>query len=155
MKHIIFLTFLASAGLTACKDAYNICDTPRTVALNAALYHRIPGGETAATASSLTLYLLNTTEYIYNQKAGLQKFSFDLIPVTDTAKYFLALQTGIPADTVTLIYSSRRIMLPEPCGYIFTKTLYNVLYSRNRLDSIAIINPDINTAGANNLKIYF
>ncbi|MEO7446484.1 MAG: DUF6452 family protein [Ferruginibacter sp.] len=155
MKQIIFLTFLSLAGFTACKDAYNICDTPRDVALNAALYHRSSGGETAATASSLTLYLLNTTEYIYNQKPGLQKFSFDLIPVTDTAKYFLALQVGIPADTVTLIYSSRREMLPEPCGSVFTKTLYNVLFTRHTLDSIAIINPDVNTAGANNLKIYF
>lgn len=152
---LLYLSLVACMFFYSCTDSYNICDTPRNVSLNAGLYHRPPAAGVVATANSLTLVPLNTTEFIYNQRAGLQNLSFDLIPTLDTAHYFIAFSNGTIGDTLMLAYQSQRISLPEPCGQIFIKTLSGLSYTRHSIDTAFITNPDVNTAGTENIRIYF
>ena len=147
---IIFIFIFSS-----CKDQYNICDTSLNVSLNGGFYHRTSTSETAAMPPAFTLFLLNTNTNLYNQQAGLQKWSMSLFPQTDTARYFVKLSNSSIADTITFSYSSLRVTLPEPCGYIYTNSLSAVSSTRHTIDTITIVNPAVGTTGALNIKLYF
>lgn len=155
MKKIPVWLIMASACLFSCTDQYNICDTPRTVQLNGGFYRRVGSIESPITPTAFTLYLLNTNVKLYDQQAGLQKFNLQFNPLTDTARYFVNINNLAGGDTITFLYNSQRVTLPEPCGYINTSTLISLSSTRNKLDTVKIINAAVGTAGTENIKIYF
>ncbi|MEO6405914.1 MAG: DUF6452 family protein [Ferruginibacter sp.] len=155
MRKNIGWVFMALVCFISCKDQYDICDTPRTVQLNGGFYHRMGGTETVNTAPAFTLSVLGTNLNLYDQQAGLQKFNLQLNQISDTAKYFVRLNNSTGADTVTIVYYSQLVTLPEPCGIITTNTLTSVKTTRHSIDTVTIVNPAVGTTGAQNIKLYF
>jgi hypothetical protein len=153
-KNPVWLIII-SVCLFSCTDQYDICDTPRTVQLNGGFYHRSAGTESTISPAAFTLYLLSTTVKLYDQQAGLTKWNLQLNPLTDTAKYFVNINNNPGGDTITFIYNSQRVTLPEPCGYINTNTLMSVSSTRNKVDTVKISNTAVGTAGTENIKLYY
>lgn len=150
---VLFCTVIVCC-LMSCTDQYNICDTPRNVQLNGGFYRRSGSTEAVATPFAFTLNLLNTNLKLYDMQAGLQKFNVQLNSITDTARYFVNTNNVSGGDTLTFVYNSLRVTLPEPCGFINTNSLISVSSTRNKIDSISLVNPAVGTAGAENIKIY-
>ncbi len=155
MKKIPICLTILSVCLFSCTDQYNICDTPRTVQLNGGFYRRTAGVESSISPSAFTLYLINTTVKLYDQQVALTKWNLQLNPLTDTAKYFVNINNNPGGDTITFIYNSQRVTLPEPCGFINTNTLINVSNTRNKIDTVKIVNTAVGTTGTLNVKLLF
>ncbi len=139
----------------SCQDQYDICDQPRTVNFNAALYHSVAGAETIAYADSLTISLLDASTNIYNQAPQASKFNFPLIPVVDSSRYFIRLNNNWPGDTLTILYATQTFNISPECGNVNIHNLLNVYSTTNSIDSVKLINAAVNTSTAENIKIYF
>ena len=137
-KYQLVVTTLVLFLLTACEDHYGICDVPRAVYLEGDFYKLNGGQETAATAPSLFMAYLNNNTNIYNNAAGLNEFKVLLSPIEDTMHYLVRLDPGLPADTLSVVYSTQPYNISEECGMISVYNLNTVYSTRNTIDSVAI-----------------
>jgi|GEM_PF-3409099 len=154
-KIIIAALFFISSFLSSCIDEYNICDQSKSTDLAAGFYQKNGTADIVAVAPVFTFTLLNSTSPYYNQQANVSKFSFALIPAKDSAKYFIQLSALLPADTITIFYSSQYLTLSQQCGTVPVHILAKTTSTLHTIDSVKIINATVNTTSTENLKIYF
>ena len=152
-NYIILFSLIVS--LSSCVDQYNICDLSKSVEFKAGFYAKIAGVENATTASSLSILPLGSSSYLYNQEPNVSKFTVVPNPSADTSKYFIKVSASLPADTISLVYTTQSVNLSPECGNIFVHNLTQVLFTSNTLDSVKLINATINSTSTENLKIYY
>jgi Family of unknown function (DUF6452) len=141
--------------ICSCQDQYSICELPKTVDCKAGFYQYNRGVETSVNASAFSLYIINSAGFFYNQQPNLSKFQFSLNPSVDSLKYFIKVGDILLADTLTLTYTSQNTLISPECGNVFIHTLLKINSTLNTIDSIKIINSNLNTTTGENLKIYF
>lgn len=85
------------------------------------------------------------------------KFSIILKPLIDTCRWVIQADSAIsPLDTISFIYQSNLHFYSNACGYGYDFTLKDIKFTRNTIDSIAIINTSVSTKANNeNIKIFF
>jgi hypothetical protein len=153
-KFVVFF-IVSTIVFTSCKDEYTICNEEKTVKLNANFYKIIGGVETTTTASNLKVTTFYNGTTIVSNQPNLSTFSLPLDFATDTLKFAITLADNLPKDTVTFIYTSQIKVLGSACGQVYFHKLTNALTTTNSLDSIKIINPDVQNTFAPNAKFYF
>jgi Family of unknown function (DUF6452) len=150
----IFFFLLVLA--TSCQDQYNICEQNKLVEVNAGFYQKNGGVDVATAPTQLSMSVLGSSTPLYNQATNASKINFSLNPAIDSIKFTVKTATALPADTITIFYANRTIVLSAECGSISAFTITNTKTTTNVLDSIKIINPAVNnTLNIEHLKIYF
>jgi hypothetical protein len=139
----------------ACRDDYSICDQSREVNFKAGFYNKNGAIDVPVTPVSLTMTFPGVSTYIYFQAAGISLLNLALNPGADSVKYFIQVQNNLPADTVTLVYTSRIQNLSPECGDVTIHRFIRAWSTTNTVDSIKITNPDVNTTSPQNLRIYY
>jgi hypothetical protein len=107
------------------------------------------------TPAELTLKYPAATNYIYNQQAGISDLVLSPDPTADSLRYYIKLGTALPADTLTMVYSTRTVNLSPECGDIFVHTISRVYCTIHTLDSVKIINTAVNNIVTENFRIYY
>lgn len=157
MKKIYFAAGLLAVAfnLAACKDEYTLCNLSKEVRFTGGFYKKVGSSDALSPAPKFTLLQLNTTVPLYSQQVNVETFSLPLNPVLDSAKYVLTLNTGLQADTITIIYTSQGVNLSVECGSVTYNTINKVTTTINTLDSVKIIKGLVNTEAGQNVKIYY
>src|SRR5215217_5467849 len=130
------LGILSSIVLTSCTDIYDICDLPRNVTFQAGFYQKVNGVETAAVAPDFSLTLIGTPVIIYGNQHNTSHFGLQLNPLVDSLMYSMSLGANYIADTITLVYSSRSILVSPECGSVYVHTLIRSRTTYNSNDSM-------------------
>ncbi len=156
MNKIWLISFLVVVVLftSSCRDEFTICNLSKEVKFNAGLYEKNTVGDIAKLAPSLTINALGDTAII-NGLANLQVFSLPLNNLVDTAKYVISVSYNKPKDTIKIIYTSQSVLLSVNCGNIINYNISKILFSKNTLDTVKILNPTVSNGLLQNAKLYF
>lgn len=144
---LIFTVLLP--GLNSCVDIS--CTDETTAFVKSGLYSYSSGAKTVP--DSLTLYGEGMAVKVY-EKATITQPA--LIPLKDSADYakFIIKINGI-TDTIEFIYWSYPHLISKECGYSMFHTLDTVIFTRNNIDSLARVDPNVTTQNVENLRIYY
>ncbi len=157
MKHFLpkYFFIITIFLLQSCRDDYNICNLPRDVKFTAGFYKKTGATEVAISAPNLNIYTLNSSTFIYQNQNNASTFALPLNPVVDTSKFVIRVENTLQADTLSIIYTSRQVLLSPECGSVAYYSLVKILTTTNTIDSVKITNSEVLTVSNSNAKIYF
>ncbi len=141
--------------LAGCKDEYSICNESKNVLLKTNLYTINNGVEQPFAATSFSLTVLNTTQPIYSNIAGLSSFLLPLNPAIDSIKYQIITSPTATADTLTILYSTNNVQLSAACGSLKMHKILRVGNTLNSIDSVRIKDAEVSNILKENIKIYY
>ena len=141
--------------LPSCKDEYTICNLSKDVRFIASFYQRNNGVDVLVPAPLLNITQLGTNAPLYTQQANVPTFAIALNPQLDSTKYYIKLSSSLPADTLTIVYTSTGANLSLECGSVTYHNISKLYSTLNTIDSVKIINPVLNTDLLLNAKIYY
>lgn len=140
---------------TACKDEYTLCNLNKEVRFTGGFYRKLGTTDVATPTPKFTLSQLNVQPPLYSEQVNVQLFSLPLNSLTDTAKYVLKLDTNLPSDTITVIYSSQGVNLSVECGSVIYNNITKINTTINTIDSTKIVKPLVNTEAGENVRFYY
>ena len=146
------LLIAASFFYTSCSDEYTICESPVNVSLNAGFYKNIAGTDSVATPASFSVSVLNGAAILTNA-SNRNGFFASLNPATDTSRFVITIEGT--TDTFKVAYSTQVQNVSVNCGDVNIYTLSAVSSTRHAIDSIKIVNPAVNTALPQNIRIFY
>ncbi len=157
MRHFLEACLLMTSILLlqSCRDDYNICNLPRDVKFTAGFYKKTGATEIAISAPNLNIYTLNSSTFIYQNQNNVSAFLLPLNPVVDTSKFLIRVENTLQADTMSIIYTSRQVLLSPECGNVTYYSLLKILTTTNTIDSVKITNSEVLTGSNSNARIYF
>lgn len=93
------------------------------------------------------------TDTIYNAESGLSSLS---LPLSYTSKttYTIHYDEKLK-DVIEVTHRNIPFVSDIECGTMMFYQVENVKYTTNSLDSVVIVNPDINNEEKNNFNIYY
>ncbi len=147
----LFFSIFLMLSVFSCKDEYTICGQSKIVAFKVGFY---ANGELPSAVPSLTIGLVGGT-YIYNKKQNLYNAAFSINPAVDSAAYFIKLADYLPADTLTVVYTTQSLFISADCGSVYTNAISRAYCTKNTIVSVKITDAAINLTGNENIKIYY
>lgn len=163
----MFMPAVIAAGIclpvlvTSCDATKNPCLLPTLATVNVqCLRFDANSGAYADTALVNANFMcldIDSARYWYYGAKRVSRFALVLAPQRDTVRWTLQVDSGFSkVDTFFFVYESKLTFYSNACGYSYTYHLKDVPYTRNNLDSISIINPEITTkADVQNVQIFF
>ena len=157
MKHSlpIYLFIASILLLQSCRDDYNICNQPRDVKFVAGFYKKTGATEIASSAPNLNIATLNSNNSLYQNQVNTSNFSLSLNPVVDTSKFVIRVENSLQADTMSIIYTTRQVLISPECGIANFHSIIKVLSTLNTIDSVKIISTEVANIQSINAKVYF
>ncbi len=168
MKQLIFIIFISILIFTVSCTRDEECRKNRYVNMEVGLY-KFTYNTTTNTYSksvlsidSLTLLGINVDilsgnetlvdSILYKNKKNVSKLVLPLNKAKDQSKYIVQFNQVI--DTVTILYTRNNYYISLECGCIKTFSIDTVLSTNNFIDSVRIINHDVNNNNGEHLQIY-
>lgn len=102
---------------------------------------------------SLTIYGVGMDDLLIYDNSKTGKIELPLNPASDCADYVIV--NGLIHDTLKITYTATHHYISKACGYSFLYTIGNVSYTKNRIDTILIINNSVNPSDEENLRTFF
>ena len=102
---------------------------------------------------SLTVYGLGLGDLKLYEMAELNSMKLPLNGASSSSAFIIV--NGTSTDTLTIYYSSYHNFVSQGCGYNYLYTLESIEYTRNRIDTVLIINENVSTADEENLRAFF
>lgn len=93
------------------------------------------------------------TDTIYNKEAGLTSLSLPLSYTTKTT-YTIHYDEKLK-DVIEVTHRAIPFISDIECGTMMFYKVEGIKYTTNSLDSVVIVNPDINNEEKNNFNIYY
>lgn len=167
MKQFIYILFIPIllCVISCTKDEE--CRKNRYVNMEIGLYH-VTYNTTAQTyvrstlsIDSLTLRGINVDtggneslvdSILYNNKKNVSKLILPLNKIKEQSKYLVQFNQTI--DTITVLHKNIDYYLSLECGCIKTFSIDTVLTTNNFIDSVRIINHNVDNNNAEHLQIY-
>ena len=140
--------------LLSCKDEYNICTQSKTVVFKASFYQVVNNTASLQPAPKFSLIPIDGNA-LYTQLPNITHFECALNPSNDSTSWTIKVADNLPADTLTLVYFSKLIMVSKACGNVFIHEVKNVRSTAHTIDSVTINKAEINLLGLENVKVYF
>jgi hypothetical protein len=141
--------------IQSCRDDYDLCNQPRDVKFVGGFFKKIGSTEISNPAPSLNIIQINTSANIYSNQPNVNLFSVPLSPVKDTSTFSIKVENYLQADTISIIYTSKEILLSDECGKVTYYTVSKILTTLHTIDSIKLTNPEVVTGLGQNAKFYF
>ena len=147
-KDVLFLAMVGAffVLLVACEQERDPCLQPTSVSMR--VVAKRPITDTTVTDSLLPhpiwLRIDTSLGILYPKKTG--QFSLLLSPLADSCSYALVPDSAAinSRDTLTFVYDRRLQFLSNACGFSYFYSLQRVRTSRHNIDSVKIINADVN-----------
>ena len=92
---------------------------------------------------------------VATEKQNLYNAAFSINPAVDSAAYFIRVADNLPADTLTVVYTSQSVFISADCGSVYTNTISRAYCTKNTIDSIKVNDAAINLTGNENVRIYY
>ncbi len=89
---------------------------------------------------------------IYNQ-AKLQALTLPLDPGSDRCGYVIS--KGLYTDTLTVSYTYRPHFISKGCGYTYLYDIKSVMFTGHSIDTVLIINSNIDLNEKENLRAFY
>ena len=146
------LLLFCAIAFSACGDEYDLCTENRFVTLNGSFYKVIGGVASRSTVSSY--YLGSFGGNAITTQQNVSAFSLELNPTIDSTVLIIRLNNSGLSDTVTYRHTSRIETVSPNCGDITAYNLTSIKTTKNYIDSIVIVNNNVNRINAENVRIY-
>lgn len=153
---IVCLTVMLTIG---CQTTDNDCTQDMRTSLGVSFFHPVMD----ETKQYLVIQSLNDT--IKVQGIDNDSVINDALPIStvrlplksfDNQTAFMLKKDNHIADTVTFMHENRENFVSVECGLKFTYKIVDVRFTNNRIDSVIIINRNINDNKTDNqVRIYF
>lgn len=109
--------------------------------------------ESAVSIDSLTVYGLNVNNDSLYKDATESSLSLPLFAGSDHCVFIII--NGLSYDTIRINYTSRYNFISKACGYNYLHTIESVSFTKNKIDTILIINDSVIPSDEENLRTFF
>ncbi len=109
--------------------------------------------ESAVSIDSLTVYGLSVNSDSLYKNATESSLSLPLFAGSDQSVFIII--NGLSYDTIRINYTSRYNFVSKGCGYNYLHTIESVSFTRNKIDTILIINDSVTPSDEENLRTFF
>lgn len=111
------------------------------------------GSGNSLTVDSLSIYGLYMPDSLIYSNAKLGEAGLPLNPSAPYCSFIII--TGSRHDTIEILYEPELMFLSRACGYTYTYTLKEVLFTNNNISNILIVNEQVNPGNEENIQIFF
>lgn len=161
-KQFIYTSALLLVVLTfgqSCERIGDPCLEPKTVSLTFKTYVPADTGS-AGVLVNLPKAVVGLIDTVGITANGVEASTFTtlLSTIADSARVYIWPDSVVttPMDTVTFYYQRNLQFISTACGYTYFYSLTDVRTTTNNIDSVVIINTEVNTdANAEHVKIFF
>lgn len=148
---IFFLAIILIPFFFSCKDSP--CDLKTNSVLQVGFYTLISKTAILSPDTLTAIYGIGEEGKLLYKDTAFSTVFFPLSQNHDTSSFVINSKGTV--DTLTLIYTRQLKLISKECGFAILFTIGTVKSSKNKFDSISIINPAINTTYAENIRIFF
>lgn len=127
------------------------CDDPGESMAVITLYET--DNDDTTVIDSLTVYGVGMDDLLIYNNTETGKIELPLNPASDYADYVII--NGLIYDTLKITYTTTQHFISKACGYNFFYSIESISYTRNRIDTILIINNSVNPLDEENLRTFF
>jgi hypothetical protein len=146
----LILALLVVAVMTISCTQDETCRESKKVMLNAGFFSS--GTTTGLSVDSLTIFGLGQDSMLYNVKNSINKINLPLNKKEDLSIFVLKFKTI--QDTLWVLYTNDDYLISYECGTVITHKIDTVITTNHYIESVRIINHDINTTDVQHLQIF-
>lgn len=158
MKLFRNIYLFALAFLFACTQTEN-CTQEKNVLMQVGFYKKTMDSTTniysksALTIDSIWVMGLGTDSLLYNKETSIKSINIPLKKTIEQTDYIVRFNNT--NDTISIFHTNNdRYYLSLECGCVVAHSIDEIVSTGHFIDSVSIINRDINTTNAENIQIY-
>jgi len=158
MKLFRNIYLFALAFLYACTQTEN-CTQEKNVLMQVGFYKKTMDSTTniysksALTIDSIWVMGLGTDSLLYNKETSIKSINIPLKKTIEQTDYIVRFNNT--TDTISIFHTNNdRYYLSLECGCVVAHSIDEIVSTGHFIDSVSIINRDINTTNAENIQIY-
>lgn len=158
MKLFRNIYLFALVFLSACTQTEN-CTQEKNVLMQIGFYTKTLNSTTniytksALTVDSVWVMGLGTDSLLYNKKTSIKSINIPLKKTIEQTDYIVRFNNT--TDTISIFHTNNdRYYLSLECGCVVAHSIDEIVSTGHFIDSVSIINRDINTTNAENIQIY-
>lgn len=158
MKLFRNIYLFALAFLFACTQTEN-CTQEKNVLMQVGFYKKTMDSTTniysnsALTIDSIWVMGLGTDSLLYNKETSIKSINIPLKKTIEQTDYIVRFNNT--TDTISIFHTNNdRYYLSLECGCVVAHSIDEIVSTGHFIDSVSIINRDINTTNAENIQIY-
>ena len=144
--------------LSACTQTEN-CTQEKNVLMQVGFYKKTMDSTTniysksALTIDSIWVMGLGTDSLLYNKETSIKSINIPLKKTIEQTDYIVRFNNT--TDTISIFHTNNdRYYLSLECGCVVAHSIDEIVSTGHFIDSVSIINRDINTTYAENIQIY-
>jgi hypothetical protein len=158
MKLFRNIYLFALVFLFACTQTEN-CTQEKNVLMQVGFYKKTMDSTTniysksALTIDSIWVMGLGTDSLLYNKETSIKSINIPLKKTIEQTDYIVRFNNT--TDTISIFHTNNdRYYLSLECGCVVAHSIDEIVSTGHFIDSVSIINRDINTTNAENIQIY-
>ena len=158
MKLFKYIYLFALFFLSACTQTEN-CTQEKNVLMQVGFYKKTMDSTTniysksALTIDSIWVMGLGTDSLLYNKETSIKSINIPLKKTIEQTDYIVRFNNT--TDTISIFHTNNdRYYLSLECGCVVAHSIDEIVSTGHFIDSVSIINRDINTTNAENIQIY-
>jgi hypothetical protein len=150
-KHKLYLLALLIIALVtkACTQD-ETCRENKNIKMNAEFFNA--GTTTSLSIDSLTVYGLGKDSLLYNVKKNINKINLPLNKKEDVSIFVVRFNTT--QDTLWVLHTNYDYFISYECGSVITHKIDTVITTNHYIESVKIIQKDVNTTDVQHLQIF-
>lgn len=144
--------------LSACTQTEN-CTQEKNVLMQVGFYKKTMDSTTkiysksALTIDSIWVMGLGTDSLLYNKETSIKSINIPLKKTIEQTDYIVRFNNT--TDTISIFHTNNdRYYISLECGTVVAHSIDEIVSTGHFIDSVSIINRDINTTNAENIQIY-
>ena len=144
--------------LSACTQTEN-CTQEKNVLMQVGFYKKTMDSTTkiysksALTIDSIWVMGLGTDSLLYNKETSIKSINIPLKKTIEQTDYIVRFNNT--TDTISIFHTNNdRYYISLECGCVVAHSIDEIVSTGHFIDSVSIINRDINTTNAENIQIY-
>ena len=158
MKLFRNIYLFALVFLSACTQTEN-CTQEKNVLMQVGFYKKTMDSTTniysksALTIDSIWVMGLGTDSLLYNKETSIKSINIPLKKTIEQTDYIVRFNNT--TDTISIFHTNNdRYYISLECGTAVAHSIDEIVSTGHFIDSVSIINRDINTTNAENIQIY-
>lgn len=126
------------------------CRENKNIKLNAGFF--TAGTTTSLNIDSITINGLGKDSLLYNVRKNINKINLPLNKKEDVSIFVVRFNTT--QDTVWVLHTNYDYFISYECGSVITHKIDTVITTNHYIESVKIINHDVNTTDVQHLQIF-
>lgn len=144
---LLFLCLILGIFSCATEGCYEDTESDLVISLNES------DDETQTTIDSISVYGLGMESDSLYKKVSTETLFLPLDAGSDYSTFVVV--NGLVKDTISINYMSKSNFISKGCGYNFLYTIESITFTKNKIDTILIINNNVSPDDEENLRTFF